>query len=264
MKTRIISATVALLIAIPLIILGGNFFAAGVAVLGLFGLKEFMDLKEIESKIPNAIKLISILCYSLIVLSNFEYQVILFDSAKNIALTLFLLLMPILLYHDNKKYNINDAFFLIAAVMFLGIAFNYLIVIRNTNLNILIYLLLVTFLTDTFAFFTGLLIGRHKLCPEISPKKTIEGLIGGLVVSTIVSTIFYATAFGYPNTYKIVIVSLLFSLISQIGDMIFSAFKRQYKIKDFSNIMPGHGGILDRLDSLIFILISYSIIISIL
>lgn len=264
MKKRIIVAIIALAIVIPLIIIGGNIYYIGASVVGLLGLKEFFDLKELEKKLPNLVKILAVLSYVILVLSNLKYQVVYFDDIKNLMLAFFLLLMPIVTYSDNKKYNINDAFFMISAVVLLGITFNCLIVIRNINLYLLLYLLSITIITDTFAYFTGLLIGRNKLCPNISPNKTVEGFIGGLLVSTVVSTIFYTTAFEYTSIFKVIIVTALFSIIGQIGDLIFSAIKRQYKIKDFSNIMPGHGGILDRLDSLILILISYSIIITIL
>ena len=106
---------------------------------------------------------------------------------------------------------------------------------------------------DTFAYFTGVLIGKHKLIPEISPKKTIEGSIGGIIF-TIIGFIVYGlimnSFFEAQLSYVyLAILGLALSVVSQVGDLIASAIKRQYSIKDFGNIFPGHGGVLDRFDS---------------
>ena len=109
-----------------------------------------------------------------------------------------------------------------------------------------------------------MLIGKHKLLEEISPKKTWEGTIGGTIIGTFVSTVFYVTVIN-PNINLgiIILVSLFLSIIGQFGDLVFSAIKRYYGKKDFSNIMPGHGGVLDRLDSLIFVLLGFTFFITI-
>ena len=116
--------------------------------------------------------------------------------------------------------------------------------------------------TDIFAYVTGLLIGRHKLIPSVSPKKTWEGLIGGTVFGTFISTTFYISAFDYSGSILLLIlIVMLLSLVGQMGDLVFSSIKRYYGKKDFSNIMPGHGGVLDRLDSLIFVMLAFSFIV---
>ena len=125
--------------------------------------------------------------------------------------------------------------------------------------------LLITILTDTFAYIGGRLFGRHKLIERISPNKTIEGSIIGSLIGTIVPTIFYIYMISPgSNIIKIVLITLVLSIVGQFGDLVFSSIKRHYKIKDFSNIMPGHGGVLDRLDSIIFVLIGYVILMNIL
>ena len=122
------------------------------------------------------------------------------------------------------------------------------------------YLILVPFVTafmsDAFALFGGMLFGKHKLAPELSPKKTVEGAIGGLV-GAIVCTLLYGLllqlAFEVEVQYPLLVIyGILGSLVSQLGDLSFSYIKRQYKIKDFGKIFPGHGGMLDRFDSMIF------------
>ena len=114
-------------------------------------------------------------------------------------------------------------------------------------------------MTDTFAYFIGSKYGKRKLFPKISPKKSLEGFIGGLIFGSLISTIFYVLVIGNVSIISIFVLSILLSTIGQFGDLAFSYIKRYFNIKDFSNIMPGHGGILDRLDSIIFILFGYVI-----
>ena len=118
----------------------------------------------------------------------------------------------------------------------------------------------ITICSDTFAYFTGRLFGKHKMIPSISPNKTWEGAFGGTLVAVVLGTIFYYYFISKMSIPLIIAKTLLLTIISQFGDLTFSAIKRHAKIKDFSNIMPGHGGILDRLDSLILIMIAYMLI----
>lgn len=261
MKKRIISAIVALLIVIPLIVLGGTVFKVGVGLAGILGFYEMLSMKDNERKIPILIKVISIILFVIIMLSfGYNTEKLYFDYST-LLLILLLILSPIVFY-SRRDYNITDATFIIAIILFLGISFNALIALRNAGIENIIYLALITIMTDTFAHFWGTNIGIHKLCPKVSPKKTIEGLIGGTLMGTIIGVLYYITAFEYSSLMAVVAMTLLFSLIGQLGDLIFSAMKRNYDIKDFGNIMPGHGGILDRLDSIIFVTLAYSFILT--
>lgn len=123
-----------------------------------------------------------------------------------------------------------------------------------------ILILAVAWMTDTGAYFCGSFFGKHKLCPSISPQKTIEGAVGGIIVSVIsvflVCFIFKNFIFRetvYINYYLITIIGVFGAIISTIGDLSFSLIKRSYHIKDFGSFLPGHGGILDRIDSVIFL-----------
>ena len=127
------------------------------------------------------------------------------------------------------------------------------------------YLVLIAVFTDTFAMVIGCLIGKHKLIPDVSPKKSVEGSIAGSLVATSVASIFYYNIIGSNiNIIVLIIMTLILSILGQLGDLFFSKIKRENNIKDYSNIMPGHGGILDRLDSLSFIILGYIIIIQVL
>lgn len=127
---------------------------------------------------------------------------------------------------------------------------------------LIIYVIIGVIFNDMGAYFIGLLFGKHKMNERISPKKTWEGFIGGVVFSIVFSTVFaiVCAAVGYPilpifdikHLYFVIIISILMPLIADVGDFVFSSVKRTFGVKDFSNLLPGHGGILDRIDSLIF------------
>ena len=169
--------------------------------------------------------------------------------------------VPMVFINDTKKYNLNDALFLVGSILFVGLSFNLLMVTRNISISYIIYLFLITIITDTFALFTGMLVGKHKLAPEISPKKTIEGAVGGSLMGTIVASAFYTTVIN-PATPLVIVILLtaLLTVIGQIGDLAFSSIKRYYGVKDFSNLIPGHGGILDRFDSIVFVTMAFVIL----
>lgn len=116
---------------------------------------------------------------------------------------------------------------------------------------------LIAFLSDSGAYFVGVFFGKHKLCPNISPKKTVEGLVGGLIAAVLGMVIYGVIlqfVFGFTVNYLyVVIYGLVGSLAGVFGDLSFSVIKRQTKIKDYGNLIPGHGGILDRFDSVIVV-----------
>ncbi|MCD8545961.1 phosphatidate cytidylyltransferase [Candidatus Woesebacteria bacterium] len=150
---------------------------------------------------------------------------------------------------------------MIGVLSFLGVVFNLLLSVRAYSLNIMIYLILIAMITDTYAYLTGMLLGKNKLIPLISPKKTIEGLIGGNNRWSIIGVVYYITIINASiPLFDIIVLTLFLSIIGQIGDLIMSSFKRYYGVKDFSNLLPGHGGVLDRFDSILFILLAYTLI----
>ena len=265
MKKRIISAIIALAIVIPLIVVGGVAFNIGVYIISLVALKELLDTKASKKQIPIFIQLIAYIFMTIILIPNSKDISNVFTLDYRILAALFMaFLIPTVFYHERSKYSINDAFFLIGSLLFLGISMSLLILVRSINLNLLIFLLLIPMATDIFAYVTGMLIGKHKLLEEISPKKTIEGMVGGTLMGVFIGAMFHHSVIDPTfSKIEILLICTFLSLLGQYGDLVFSAIKRYFGKKDFSNLMPGHGGILDRLDSIIFVLLGFMFFINI-
>ncbi len=266
MKKRIISAVIALLITIPVLLKGGLLFTFSVYVLSVLSLRELMDVREEKSSVPDFIKFISYLLLTVMIFSNAKaVDLVFFLDFRIIAALSLVLLTPVIFYHDDKKYGVEDAFFMIGSLFFLASAFTILIILRNISLALVVYLVLLTSITDSYAYITGMLIGKTKLLESISPKKTIEGLVGGFVFGTLFAAVFYKNVID-PNIsyFLIIIVTMFLSILGEIGDLVFSSIKRKYKRKDFGSIMPGHGGVLDRFDSIIFVLLGLLLFLNIL
>ena len=163
-----------------------------------------------------------------------------------VVTTIILILLIYFLFNKNSNVaSIGTTLFGIFYIPFLLFHVSYL---DGTKYIWLVFI--IAFGTDTFAYFAGNLFGKNKLCPKISPNKTIEGSIGG-VLGSLILTIIYSMFMNIGPLWKLSILSIVTSIISQIGDLVASRIKRETGIKDFGNIIPGHGGIIDRFDSII-------------
>ena len=253
MKKRVISAVIAFIIFIPLVILGGVYLKITGCILGVLAMKEFLELPH-KHKRP---MYVDIIFYAMVILLIFM------DNKREVYYLLGALLpfLAVIYCNDNKKYNADEAFKLVGMLFLVGFVFHKFLIIREDNILKFVYLFLITMLTDTYAHMGGSLIGKHKLAPKISPNKTWEGAIIGGVFGTLCAAVFYYILIdGNVNVLGLLIITLFLSTLGQLGDLFFSAIKRNHNIKDFSNIMPGHGGVLDRLDSIIFVIIGYIIL----
>lgn len=265
MKNRVLSSSFLLLLFIPFIIAGGSLFAALVLVTGILAFHELFSLKLKGRKLSILLEVLSYLIVGFLILNNFktnDLNIIL--DYRVLTFIIFIYMIPLVIIGDNKKYNLQDAFYLMGIVIFIGLSFNLIILIRNYSVELLIYMLLITCFTDMFGLITGKLIGKTKLAPNISPNKTIEGLVGGTIMGTFMGIIYYLTVINSTSFINIFMVTIILSLVGQIGDLIFSQIKRYYNQKDFSNIIPGHGGVLDLFDSLIFVTVTIVLFINIL
>ena len=258
MKNRILSSILLLLICIPLLIKGETFFSTLVLLVGALCFKELYDLRLKDKKLSILLIILSYLALGFLILNNYESkELILTLDYRILTFITLCFLVPLVIINDNKKYNLLDALYIIGSILFIGFAFNLVIILRNYSLTRFIYCILIAVTTDTFALVAGKLIGKHKLAPKISPNKTIEGFIVGLLMGTFIGVTYYLTVVDSSISFMtILIVTLTLSIIGEIGDLVFSQIKRYYDQKDFSNIVPGHGGFLDIFDSFIFVIIT--------
>lgn len=152
--------------------------------------------------------------------------------------------------------KMGGAFFFAVLIPYFLSSFVRLKEIPDVGQYLVILPLVTAFTSDAFALFAGMLFGKHKLAPHLSPKKTVEGAVGGLVgavVCTVLYGVLLQAVFQVQANYLLLaLYGAAGSVFSQLGDLSFSYIKRQYNIKDFGNIFPGHGGVLDRFDSVIF------------
>ncbi|QAS50967.1 phosphatidate cytidylyltransferase [Halobacillus litoralis] len=255
MKQRTITAVVAALIFIPIVMLGGWPFKIFVYLIASIALLELVRMKKI-ARYSVASGLGLVLMWALM----FPYEVldgsveignIITKSEITLLAVLILLSYTVLV---KNRFTFDDAGFLLLSAIYIGMGFNYLMETRSSGLEYIFFALFIVWATDTGAYLFGRSLGKHKLWPQISPKKTIEGSVGGIVLACIVAVLFQ---YFYPLDHSLIVVllvTILVSIAGQIGDLVESAFKRHYAVKDSGKILPGHGGVLDRFDSLIFIL----------
>lgn len=246
MKQRIISG----LIMLPLLVvmLLGDYILFGACfVLSIIAVYEFFRGFRAKDIKP---------CFPIAVASAIGlYLIEIFGlGQKWYMLWLFLSVLCCMLYLFNiKERKIEDALAtLIGIVYIIFFMFHVTLVDRTGDTGIMVWLVIFgAFGTDVFAYFCGVFFGKHKLCPDISPKKTIEGSIGGIAGSVLVCGLF-GFFFARPYFIHCLILGVLCGVFSQFGDLTASIFKRKMGIKDYGNLIPGHGGILDRFDSVLF------------
>ncbi|MBR4361368.1 MAG: phosphatidate cytidylyltransferase [Ruminococcus sp.] len=160
----------------------------------------------------------------------------------------------------HKEMRYEQVFFVLACMVLVPQAMTTMIRIERMDskngLFLLIMALCGAWIADTGAYFTGVAIGKHKLCPEISPKKTIEGFVGGILTTAVIYAVAFSVYFGFtPKRAAIAFVTGAFcAVVGAIGDLSASMVKRQIGFKDYGKIMPGHGGLMDRFDSVLFVL----------
>ena len=265
MGRKIVSALIMFLVFIPIIFIGGALFNVCTYIISLFALNEFISIKCDKKMIPLFVKVISFISFSFLIFCNIKGESLILSIDYRVLSSIFLLfLIPTILYHDRSFYSVNDSFYLIGGVLFLGISFSLLILLRNISLNMFVYSILIAVFTDIYSFITGNLVGKRVLIGDVSPCKTIEGMIGGIAFGTFVPVVYYFTVSNTSiNLFLLVFITLFLSILASIGDLCFSAIKRYFDKKDFSNIIPGHGGILDRFDSIIFVLLGFMFFINI-
>lgn len=252
MKQRIITAIIFGLVLIPIILYGGIPLTLLTYFLALIGLYELLKMRNLHLfSIPGIISLLVLWIFLLP--ERFQHVLDLYGFTKiEIAMLAILLLLTYTVATKNR-FTFDDVAFSIMSTLYVGIGFYYLIEIRDAGLVYIFYSLFIIWATDSGAYFIGRAMGKNKLWPEISPNKTVEGSIGGIVCAIIVSILFVLLTDIDASMVELSLITIFLSIFGQIGDLVESALKRHYDVKDSGRILPGHGGILDRFDSLLFV-----------
>lgn len=251
MRIRTRSAIIAIACFAPFIFLGDIYFAMVIAILGLMGLREIARMKQIEYY--NLIGLIAIIGLLAILIPNHYIHWISAYVNNEYLFYICCITLLVLTVFYSETFNFEDAATLVLGAIYIGYGFRFLILIRDMGIDTLMYQFAVIWSTDTGAYLTGRYFGKHKLSPMISPNKTIEGFVGGVIFATIIAGIYNLLV--QPNLGEINHIWLLtiaMSIFGQLGDLVESAMKRHFGVKDSGNFLPGHGGVLDRFDSTIF------------
>ncbi|MDQ7156987.1 phosphatidate cytidylyltransferase, partial [Staphylococcus warneri] len=239
MKVRTLTAIIALLIFLPILLKGGLVLMLFAYLLALIALKELLNMNMIKFiSIPGIISAIGLIIIMLPQDAGDWVQVI---QLKSLVAMSFIVLSYTVL--SKNRFSFMDAAFCLMSVAYVGIGFMYFYETRSEGLHYILYAFLIVWLTDTGAYIFGRLMGKHKLWPVISPNKTIEGFIGGIFCSLLVPLVMQFFVDFNLNVWLLLIVTIILSMFGQLGDLVESGFKRHFGVKDYGRILPGHGGI---------------------
>ena len=254
MKQRIITAIVAAAVFIPFVVVGGIPFTLLVYAIATIGLYELLKMQSIKLFSVEGILswfLAAILLLpqetSLRWLGTVGYT----KLEASFVMILLLLIYTVLV---KNRFTFAHAAFSVLSAFYVGMGFYYLTATREAGLLFIVYALIVVWTTDSGAYFIGRKLGKKKLWPEISPNKTVEGFLGGIGSAVVFAIVFQLIYPVSSSLLLLVSITVVASIIGQLGDLVESALKRNYNVKDSGKLLPGHGGILDRFDSLLFVL----------
>lgn len=256
-QSRILSALVLASIVAISIYLGKNFMLAFCLLAGMFSIDELLvNFSRLDRKSFNYlyIQIFFFVCFILMnIIFNLYLTKVFFTIVSilfNFFLIFYLFKIPLsqnFMKNSSTKYPGLLSVLIILPLLSFGIHFQ-----SDLWKQVLCILLIATFSMDIGAWFFGKRFGKHKLWPAVSPNKTIEGLVGGMFTASIMGTLFWYLLFNQIKIESSVIFAIC-GLVSQVGDLIQSKIKREFQIKDSSSLIPGHGGVYDRIDSLIFL-----------
>lgn len=251
MKQRIITGAILVVLAIPTVIFSGTYFLnILLSALSVASVYEMLGCLKSRSR-----KMLSVPSYffglvlPLVTLKDVKYAVFF-----ALIYMFYMFTVPVFTNTLTDNRSTGEIF---AAVLYIAVGFTSMVATRHTANGFYLFILIfaAAWVTDTAAYFSGRFFGKNKLCPVISPKKTLEGAIGGTVVNVLFFVLFGFLVNRFSdlgaNYIALIVMGLVSALVSQMGDLVMSAIKRIYNIKDYGDLLPGHGGILDRFDSII-------------
>lgn len=249
-KTRLLSGILLVILALLTIISGGDILFATILIISLIGMTELYKILQINNKPLGFIGYAAAVLYFTIIRMGRADMVMLLVIGFLIAI----MAMYVFTYPAYRSEHIMLAFF---GLFYVGVMLSYVYQTRMLEQGaFLVWLIfLCSWGCDTSAYCVGVLIGKHKLAPVLSPKKSIEGAVGGVAGAALLGAV-YALAINYfaavdANILHYAVICAVGAVISQIGDLAASGIKRNHDIKDYGTLIPGHGGILDRFDSVI-------------
>lgn len=257
--TRLLSGAILVLILATLLTLGGDILLVALGIISLIGLYEWFRMLKCEKSALAIVGYIGTVLHY--ILSRFNLLHTFAMEVQWVLLFAFLLIAMLTIYvFKFPKYKPVEIFGCFFGIIYVTVFLSYVYRTRMIAFgNWLVWLIfIVSWGCDTCAYCVGMLFGKHKMAPELSPKKSIEGAIGGIVGTMILTAIYllimkHFTQIEVGKILIIIVMAGVAAFVSMIGDLSASAFKRQFECKDYGNLIPGHGGILDRFDSVIFV-----------
>ncbi|MGQ5287088.1 phosphatidate cytidylyltransferase [Streptococcus pyogenes] len=254
MKERVVWGGVAVAFFLPFLIIGNLPFQLFVGVLAMIGVSELLKMKRLE---VFSFEGVFAMLAAFVLAVPMDHYLTFLPIDANVAfysLMVFFILAGTVL--NSRAYSFDDAAFPIATSFYVGIGFQHLINARLSGIDKVFLALFIVWATDIGAYLIGRQFGRRKLLPTVSPNKTIEGSLGGIACAVLVSFIFMVidrSVYAPHHFLTMLVLVALFSIFAQFGDLVESALKRHFGVKDSGKLIPGHGGILDRFDSMIFV-----------
>lgn len=242
---RAISGLIGAILFFGFLYIGGLLFKILVILIAVLGLFEYFKLVKNLGYRP--FKLLTILAS--IILISFSQNSQFLKITFIVFIILFIIFILSIPFYYNSGKGIEDGAISVYGFLYLSIPSAIFVKLRTIGIEHNVYILGTTWVNDTFAFLIGKFFGKHKIAQNISPNKTIEGFIGGIIFSIIFAILF--SYFLNLQILKYVIFSLILSITGTIGDLVESVIKREANVKDSGLFLPGHGGVLDRLDSLL-------------
>ena len=247
-KTRLISGILLVIAALLTIISGGYVLFFTLLCISLIGMQELykaMGIHEDRTGLLEIVGYLGAVLYYISLLLGFE-------SYGLMAVLVSLILVMFVYVFTYPKYNANQVMAAFFGVVYVAVMLSFILMTRNLpDGKFIVWLIfLCSWGCDTCAYCVGMLIGKHKMAPVLSPKKSVEGGVGGVVGAALLGVIYAAATQGPMVEYAV--ICGIGALISMVGDLAASAIKRNQGIKDYGKLIPGHGGILDRFDSVIF------------